>query len=139
MNPSAVARMHYDGMTASGIPFSWLRRHGLPTDGSFDHLRTPGSFHTVWQHWRADTDPNDPSDDLRLIGPPERVPLGYLLRWRSVTTRTYIVESSTNLQGSPAFSPFDGSAGIQGEDGTTEFVDESPVGTGPLFYRVLVE
>ncbi len=139
MNPSAVARMHYDGMTASGIPFSWLRRHGLPTDGSFDHLRTPGSFHTVWQHWRADTDPNDPSDALRLLGPPESVPLGYLLRWRSVTTRTYTVESSTNLWGSPAFAPFEGSSGIQGEDGTTEFVDETPVGTGPLFYRVLVE
>lgn len=125
--------------TASGIPFGWLQLHDLPTDGSVDHQRLFGSSFTVWQHWRAGTDPHNRDTDLRITAPPIGQAQGHAIRWRSVPTRTYRIERSSDLAASPVFHPLQGASGLLGVEGTAEYVDETAIGPGPLFYRIVVE
>ncbi len=44
------------------IPGEWLRRHGLPEDGSRNQDDITGKGAKVYQDWIADTDPNDFKD-----------------------------------------------------------------------------
>ena len=125
--------------TASGIPFSWLQLHDLPTDGSVDNQRLFGSTFTVLQHWFAGTDPNDRDTDLRMTDAPIKQPQGFAIRWRSVATRTYRIERSSDLKANPAFTPLEGATGLQGVDGIREYVDDTATGPGPFFYRAVVE
>ena len=104
-----------------------------------DQQRLFGSAFTVLQHWLAGTNPNDRDTDLRMTDPPVKYPQGFAIRWRSVATRTYRIERSSDLTGNPQFSPLEGATGIQGVDGIKEYVDETATGPGPFFYRVVVE
>ncbi len=136
MDPSATKTADYTAETVNGIPIAWLETHRLPTDGSANDMPSPdGSGFTVWQQWRAGTNPRDPTDVLRMTEPPAGVPQGFRLRWRSVATRTYRVERGANLAGTPPFTVLE--IGIQGEDGVTEYIDIT--GAGSAFYRVAVE
>lgn len=111
----------------------------MPTDGSADHQRLFGSSFTVWQHWRAGTDPGNRDTDLRITAPPVRQAQGYAIRWRNVPTRTYRIERGSDLTATPPFSPLPGASGILGVDGITEYVDATATTPGPLFYRVVLE
>jgi len=56
--------------------------------------------------------------------------------WNSISNRTYRVERSTNLVDG-VFQPLE--SGIQGQEGTTEYIDTSASGKTQAYYRIHVE
>jgi hypothetical protein len=151
-------------VTASGIPFAWLRDYDLPTDGSVDHLDLDDDGHTVWQEWRAGTDPRDPECVLRIdlierwnadegfvplsgrwpapvttgdFQPTDTSGSGARIWWRSVTNREYSVERATNLTSREAFSNIE--KNIPGQFGHTVYTDWNVPTNTPVFYRIVVE
>jgi len=65
LKPVAADEMP-DFATMSGIPLQWLRDHGLPTDGSADHLDSDGNGHSNLSEWIAGTDPRDPGSRFHV-------------------------------------------------------------------------
>ncbi len=134
---STIAAAHYGACTENGIPLEWLAAHGLPTDGSADFDYRNDHRLSVWEAWRADVDPNNPADDLRLTGAPHWTAEGLLIRWSSVATRTYRVERSLDLTADDSFVPV--ASGVQGVAGAAEYTDQTATGIGSFFYRIVVE
>jgi hypothetical protein len=87
--------------TATGIPVAWLRQHGLPEDGSVDHLDMDGDGMTVFEEWRAGTQPTNRFSVFTLEMPREAP--GRRLSWPSLPDRIYHIQGSTNLLAHPAF------------------------------------
>ncbi len=125
--------------TESGIPVYWLEERALATDGSMDYEKVGDSSFTVYEEWVAGTNPGNPADVLRMIQPQltAHETAGRVVRWRSVPHRTYTIERSTNLAAVPPFEMI--ATGIAGRDGETEYIDATADGSGPYFYRVIVE
>jgi hypothetical protein len=119
----------------SVISYAWLQQYGLPTDGSADFSDPDGDRLNNWQEWIAGTDPSAAASVLRLLTPSAGTP-GVIVRWQSVTNRTYLLERSTNLGALPSFSL--ANPNVIGQAGTTTYADTNAVGPGPFFYRVRV-
>jgi hypothetical protein len=117
----------------STISYAWLERYGLPISNSTDTADPDGDGHSNWQEWRAWTDPTHSASALRLLSP-TIVTNGVLVRWESVSGRSYFLERSTNVGISSAFTPV--ATTVWGLAGTTAFVDTNAVSPGPFFYRV---
>jgi hypothetical protein len=120
----------------SAISYAWLQGYGLPSDGSVDFTDADGDGLNNWQEWRCLTDPTNALSVLRLLTPASGAP-GVMVRWQSVSGRTYFLERSTTLGASPAFGRL--ASNIIGQTGTTAYADTNAVGAGPFFYRVGVE
>jgi hypothetical protein len=118
------------------LAYAWLQQYGLPTDGSADYADSDGDGLNNWQEWRAGTDPTNALSVLRLMKPVPG-PSGVAVSWRSVDTRTYFLERSTNLGVAPIFLPL--SSNIVGQAGATALLDTNAAGLRPLFYRVGVQ
>lgn len=119
----------------SAISYAWLQEFGLPI-GSADLADPDGDGHNNWQEWRAGTNPTNSLSVLRLLTPIGRTPR-MVVRWQSVSDRTYFLERSTNTGGQSAFTSL--VSDLVGHAGTTVFADTNAVGTGPFFYRVGVK
>jgi hypothetical protein len=119
----------------SGAFLGWLQQHGLATDGSADLTDADSDLMNNWQEWIAGSDPTNASSVLRLLAPTNALS-GVLVRWQSVTNRTYFLERGTNVA-SGSFSSI--ASNILGQFGATTFTDTNASGSGPFFYRVGVE
>jgi len=88
-----------------------------------------------WQKWIAGLNPTNALSVLKLTSATKtHNPAGLVMTWESVNTRTYYLQSSTNLAAQPAFSTI--RSNIVGQAGTTSYADTNAVGFGPYFYRV---
>jgi hypothetical protein len=123
----------------SVIPSWWLEQYGLPTDGSADYEDKDGDGFNNWQEWRCDTVPTDRDSFLKFDSLTcASLVTGFVIRWASVTSRTYMVGRSTNLIGQPPFVKME--TNILGQPQTTGYTDTTAAVSGPyLFYRVGVE
>lgn len=121
-----------------GAPADWLAGYGLPQHDLQGFSDSDGDLMDDYSEWRAGTNPTNTLSffgfDSVGTGP---VPTGFQLRWNSITNRTYQVDISTNLLDSPAFIPL--TNGIQGDAGTTDFIDTTATNKNQGFYRVSVE
>ena len=120
----------------SVIPSWWLEQYGLPTDGSADYEDKDGDGFNNWQEWRCDTVPTDSDSFLKFDSLTcTSIVAGFVIRWASVTSRTYMVGRSTNLIVQPPFVKM--GTNILGQPQTTSYTDTTAAVSGPsLFYRV---
>ena len=90
----------------------------------------------VRQEWRAGTDPTNALSVLRLLTP---TPLGsdLVVTWETVPGRSYCLEWSTNLGGTPRFVPLATNIATQG--GMTAYTHSNGAAPSRDFYRVGVE
>ena len=117
------------------IPIEWLVQYSLPTDGSEDYAYSDNSGMNNWQKWIAGLVPFNSASVLAMVSPaPTNNASGITVTWQSVTTRTYFIQSSTNL---PTFWPVQ--SNIVGQAGTTSYTDTSATNGGPYFYRIGVQ
>jgi hypothetical protein len=58
------------------------------------------------------------------------------ISWQSVLGINYFLERTTNLAAPGSFAPI--ATGILGQDGVTSYSDTNLLGSGPVFYRVVV-
>ena len=122
---------------ASVISYAWLQQYGLPMDGSVDYADLDGTAFNVYQDWRAGLNPTNPASVLALYAPSTTTNTGLTVTWQSVNTRSYYLQSSTNLTAAPAFITIQ--SNILGQAGTTSYTDNTATNGGPYFYRVGVQ
>ena len=119
-------------------PADWMAQFGLPSDGSADFVDSDGDSFDNYSEWKAGTNPTNAASYFDFIAAGTGVvPTGLQLQWNSITGRTYWVESSTNLMDDPSFTVLQ--SGIQGLQGTMEFIDTNATEKVQAFYRVHVE
>lgn len=118
------------------IPQWWLVHYELPLNGSADFADSDGDGMDNYSEWKAGTDPGDPESRFQLVHS-EIAENGFLLRWVSLTGRTYRVEVSTNLLASPSFWTIQ--SNLAGESGTMEFTDTNTWSSPSVFYKTVIE
>ncbi len=123
-------------LPSSVLSYAWAQQYGLPTDGSADFADPDGDGMNNWQEWRCDTNPTNALSVLKMLTP-EYGASGIIVRWQSVTNRSYSLERSTDLGAQPPFQTL--ATNIPGQPDTTSYTDTNAVGPGPFFYRVGVE
>ena len=120
----------------SGEFLGWLQKHALPVDGAADAIDTDADGLSNHQEWRVGTNPTDALSALTLL-PPLKVGSDLLLRWPSVTNRTYFLERSASLGGQPEFLRL--ATGLNGGAEFSTYTDTNTLGSGFHFYRIGVE
>lgn len=117
------------------ISYAWLQRYGLAFDGSADGIDSDSDGMDNWQEWRSGTDGTNALSVLKILSASNSVS-GVTVSWRSVGTRTYYLQSSTNLV-EGGFVTIE--SNIVGHADTTVFIDYAATNGGPYFYRVGVQ
>ncbi len=122
---------------AIGAPADWLGSYGLPREALSNFLDSDGDSMDNYSEWWSGTDPTDALSffGFQSLGSGS-VPTGFQLQWNSIIGRTYRIKASTNLVDG-AFQTLEG--GIQGWEGTTEYIDTNATEKGRAFYQIHVE
>jgi len=123
--------------TFLGAPADWLAGYGLEAALMENFSDPDGDGMDNYSEWLTGT---DPTNTLSFFGfQPSGsgvVPIGFQLQWNSITDRSYRVEFSTNLV-EGIFQTLE--SGIQGLEGTTEYIDTNATGKVQAYYRIFVE
>jgi hypothetical protein len=119
------------------IPIPWLRRYGLPLDGSADYIDSDGDGMNNWQEWIAGTVPVDNTSFLQMTSVVPNGGSGTTVTWESVSSITYYIQRGTDLGAQPAFTTI--KSNIAGQPVTTSYTDTTANNGTPVFYRVGVQ
>lgn len=119
--------------TDSGIEYSWLTEHNLPTDGSVDQEDLEGKGMTVQEEYIADTDPHDADSifEIEQIEKADEVEIHYV---PDSNRRIYTLWSSEDLE---KWEPVTGQESVPGGDAPLS--DDPAEDEDKLFYRIEAE
>jgi len=127
----------YEFQTPGSIlSYVWAQEYALATDGTADYADSDGTGMNNWQKWIAGLNPTNAASVLKMLSTSNGLS-GITVTWQSVNTRTYYIQSSTNLAASPAFTSIQ--SNLVGQLGTTSYTDTTATNGGPCFYRVGVQ
>jgi PKD repeat protein len=122
----------------NGVPDNWE----WDKFGTLDWLTSVSDwdedgFHDM-DEFKAGTDPNDDASFLGLENVFPDNTQRVIIKWQSISGKTYSVERTTNLMfGDLGFSAV--ISNITGQAGHTTVTDETAGAKSPLFYRILLE
>jgi hypothetical protein len=86
-----------------------------------------------WQEWVAGTNPTNAESAFRILSVGSS-DAGVAVSWQSITDRSYYLQRSTDIGGTPGFITV--ATNIVGLTNTTTYVDSNAIGSGPFFYRI---
>jgi len=124
-----------NGATTNGIPWGWLVRYGLATDGSADLVDSDGSGFNNLQDYIADTNPTNAASYFHITCVSNLPPL--TVYFQSSPNRLYSLYSRTNLS-SGAWAPVSSQTNISGNGGADSLQDTNTA-HAQRFYRVGVQ
>jgi hypothetical protein len=123
------------GSTANGIPWSWLLKYGLATDGSADHQQADSDTFDNGEEYIADTDPTNAASYFHITAVSNLPP--WTVYFEASAGRRYTLSGVSNLS-SGAWSPVPGAGPRPGTGGQDSLSDTNVPPKGP-FYRLKVE
>ena len=130
----------YETQVSTGaVPFQWMERFGLATDGSADFVDADGDGLNNWQEWRSSTDPTNAASLLEMLasGAEPQPGAGRVVVWSAETGVLYRIEQAADLPGGFVTNV---ARFIPGEWPVSVYTDWTGAADGgPWFYRVGVE
>jgi autotransporter-associated beta strand protein len=125
-------------LSAQGVPHWWLAGYGWAGELNDAATNDPDQDRMLtWQEFWAGTDPTNRDSFLGMNQAAPAAGGGFVIRWQSVTGRSYAVARSVNLRAQPAFTAiFEHVTGLAGH---TSVTDTQADVIGPRVYRVEVE
>jgi hypothetical protein len=133
-----TSALYQDGIVAvvRRLPQDWRELYNLPENDPAGSADSDSDGMTNYSEWKAGTDPTDPDSffQTQLLSVSGA---DVILRWNSLTNRTYRVEMSTNLLEANAFAVIQ--SGIQGNVGNTDYTVPRDPGEPAAFYRTVIE
>ena len=123
------------GSTANGIPWAWLLKYGLATDGSADHQQADADTFDNLQEYVADLNPTNAASFFAITAVSNLPP--WTVYFESSAGRRYTLTGVSNLA-SGAWSPVPGAGPRPGTGGPDALSDTNVPPKGP-FYKLRVE
>jgi hypothetical protein len=124
----------------AATPYWWLAQYGLALDtnavnGSCSDTDNDG--HVAWQDREAGTIPTNEQSVLKVLSLGLETGPGLVLRWNTVTGRTYAVQVAPSLPAPASWSNAPGAGALPGTGGQRAFTNP-PAGPTNRFFRVKV-
>jgi len=92
-------------VVTNGVPEWWLAGYGLTNVDADSMCDADHDGMLSWQEWVAGTDPTNIGSVFRVVAPQTASSDGFVVRWPSVSNRSYNLYRAMNLmEGTNAFS-----------------------------------
>jgi hypothetical protein len=112
---------------------AWLQSYDLPTDSSSDNADSDGDQATNFQEWLAGTVPTNAASVFSVVGL-TREASGFVVRWASVTNRTYFLQRASGDSFPWLFQTL--AMNIVGQSETTTYTNNGAAPDASVFFRV---
>ena len=139
LSATAMTGTFAENLATNRTPEWWLAQYRWTND--FDAAETndaDGDVMKTWGGYWAGTDPTNAGSVLRMESGEWPWTSNLVVRWWSVSNRSYALDRGTNLMADPPFD-FNVRSNISGAPPINAETDTTDTGSGPYFYWIRVE